>query len=136
MALVRVSGRLRKAGDRFFRAFGLTQAQFNVLMILRHESPEGCSQMELCRRLLVNGPDMSELARRMFRRGLLRREDHPRDERVWIIRLAPNGERLLDRVEPDYYRNIRKIMRTHSERQAVTLRNLLDRTERAIEEVA
>lgn len=136
LSLVRVSGLLRKAGDRFFRDHHLTQSQFNVLMILKHDAPQGLSQTELCRRLLVNPADVTGLVRRLLARGVVRRADHPTDERAWVVRLSDRGKALLARVEPPYYRTVEKVMGVHGERDCRALIALLERTERSIAEAA
>lgn len=129
---MKLAGVLRKAGDRFFRAYGLTQCQFNILMVLRHVTPSGCSQTELCRQLLVRGANMTGLMRRLEARGLLRREPDPRDERVWKVRISGKGRETLRRVEGAYYRKIDRIMQVHSEKDLDRLSEQLRRTQEAI----
>ena len=92
LSLIRISALLRKAGDGFFRNRDLTQCQFNILMVLKYEIPQGCSQTELCQRLLVKPADMSGLVRRMLRNNLVEREDDPKDQRAWRVRLTPPGK--------------------------------------------
>ena len=48
MDIVRLGGLLQKTGNEFFRGRGLTQAQFNTLMVLMYTRPMGCRQNELC----------------------------------------------------------------------------------------
>jgi DNA-binding MarR family transcriptional regulator len=132
LALVKLAGVLRKAGDRFFRGYGLTQSQFNILMVLRHTASEGCTQTELCRHLLVRGANMTGLVRRLEARGLIARDVDPADERVWIVRLTARGKRLLDRVEPEYYRRIDGVMGVHSEAELRRFSVQLERTREAL----
>ncbi len=110
LALVKLAGVLKKAGDRFFRSYDITQSQFNVLMVLKYQMPDGCTQTELCRRMLVKGANMTGLVRRLEARDLLVRDPDPEDERAWLVRISRKGRKLLQLVEPVYYRKIDHIM--------------------------
>ncbi len=132
MTLVSASEALRKAGNRFFERHELTQSQFNVLMVLKHDAPSGCSQSELCGRLLVNAADVSGLVRRMLARGLLSRADHPEDPRAWLVTLSDKGRRLLEQIEPSYYRQVKHAMGLLSPRQARLLSDLLQQVHQGI----
>ncbi len=130
--LVGVSEALRKAANRFFGSHGLTQTQFNVLMVLKHQTPDGCSQRELCRRLVVNAADISALVRRMLARGLIDRQDHPTDTRAWLVHLSAKGGQLLNRVEPLYYQQVEQAMRRLSPHQVSSFARLLDQVRQGI----
>ena len=116
LTLVRVAGLLRKAADRFFHEFGLTQSQFNVLMVLKNDAPRGCSQVDLSQRLLVKAANTTVLLRRMEARGWLVREPDPNDERARVVRITSKGRKLLARVEPLYRRKVAALMGGHSQR--------------------
>ncbi len=83
-------------------------------MVLAYPCDEGCTQAELCERLLVKGANMTSLVRRMERDGLIVRSAHPSDERAWWVTLSARGAELLTRVEPDYYRQVQRLMKVHS----------------------
>ena len=132
LSLIRISALLRKAGDGFFRNRDLTQCQFNILMVLKYEIPQGCSQADLCQRLLVKPADMSGLVRRMLRNNLVEREDDPKDQRAWRVRLTPRGKSLLNTIEPAYYQTIRRIMDVHPETHLRQISTLMERTHERI----
>ena len=60
---------LKKRADEFFRGFGLTDVQFNVMMLLQYQSgPEGgLSQAQLSDMMLVNRANVTSLIDRMER---------------------------------------------------------------------
>ena len=131
LALVRVAALLFKAGDRFFRPHGLTQVQFNVLMALKHGAPEGRTQTELGRHLVVKDANMSALVRRMLARGLIRRADDPADTRAWRVTLAPQGRDLLRVAGPGYGRALESLMGGCSPRDARRFADMLRQAEGA-----
>ncbi len=98
---------LTKEGDRLLRPFGLTDAQFNVLMLLRYQTIEGAvSQSELGRMLLVNRSNVTGLVDRMEQAGWVRRGSQAGDRRVNRIELTPLGRKLLARAEKAYFEAI------------------------------
>lgn len=132
MELVRTTMFLKKAGDHFFKQYGLTQSQFNVLMVLRYDAPRGCTQSELSRRMLVNRADMSGLVRRMRKRGLVEREEVPHDERAWAVKVSRRGGALLREVEPAYYQKVRRVMGGHADKENRAFAVFLQRTQEGI----
>lgn len=100
----------KKAGD-FFQPFGLTDVQFNLMMLLRYQSgPEGLNQAQLSKMMLVNRADITSLIDRMEKAGLVARTAAPGDRRYNIIKLTSRGERLLDKIEPLYAKEVKKVM--------------------------
>jgi DNA-binding MarR family transcriptional regulator len=134
LTLVRVAGLLRKAADRFFKDFGLTQSQFNVLMVLR-DSPQGCSQTNISHRLLVQAANTTVVLRRLEARGLLVREPDPNDDRARVVRMTPKGRKLLARVEPLYRRQVEALMSEHSPRALAQFVNRLEALQKATESI-
>jgi DNA-binding MarR family transcriptional regulator len=136
VALLKTSSLLLKTGDRFLHRYGITQCQFNILMVLKHEVPEGCSQAELCDHLLVKAANMTGMIRRLRRSGLVDRFDHPSDERARIVRLSKAGDAMLKRIEPEYYDIINKVMGVNTQRESKKFMTLLERTRLAIQQHA
>lgn len=110
---------IRKKADRFFRQFGISDVQFNVLNLLKYQAGEdgGLSQADLSRMLLVNRANITSLIDRMERDELVLRENDPEDRRTNIIRLTKKGRTLLEKIEEPYLEEIRKIMKPLSRKE-------------------
>ena len=106
------AAQLKKEAAEFFRPFGLTDVQFNVMMLLTHQSgaEEGLSQAQLSNMMLVNRANITSLIDRMERAKLVVRTSAPDDRRFNIVKLTANGKKLLAEVEPLYAKLVRKIM--------------------------
>ncbi|GIX49204.1 MAG: hypothetical protein KatS3mg131_3415 [Candidatus Tectimicrobiota bacterium] len=92
--LMRVSEQVLKAFNDFFRAHGLTAAQYNVLRIL--EGAEGpLPQQEIARRLLVSRANVTGLIDRLEARGLVERRACA-DRRVRMVHLTAQGLRFVE----------------------------------------
>ena len=106
------ASRLKKKADQFFAPFGLTDVQFNLMMLVKHQSgdEDGLSQAQLSSMMLVNRANITSLVDRMEKASLVERTDSPTDRRYNIVRLTAKGRKLLDEVEPLYAKEVRKVM--------------------------
>lgn len=75
----------------------LTSVQFGVLLCLGH-APDGLVQSELGAQLHLDKATVTELVRRMGRRGLVRVERDPDDGRRRIVSLTTEGGRTLQEL--------------------------------------
>ncbi len=110
LSLVRTSSLMQKLSDRFFSRFGLTDVQFNILMILKEHGSAGLSQQELSEHLIVTKSNVVGLIDRLERAGYVRRVAHPSDRRFNQIVLSPKGEKLESKVERSYFKEVDKMM--------------------------
>ena len=110
LSLVRTSSLMQKISDRFFSRFGLTDVQFNILMILKEYGREGLSQQELSEHLIVTKSNVVGLIDRLERSGYVRRKAHPTDRRFNQIVLTTKGEKLESRVEKVYFHEVDAMM--------------------------
>ena len=103
---------LRKKASEFLRPFGLTYVQFNLMMLLQHQSAhkEGLTQAQLSAMMLVNRANITSLIDRMEKAGLVARTSTPTDRRYNIIKLTGRGKKLLARIEPLYAEEVKRIM--------------------------
>ena len=120
---------LKKKADQFFAPFGLTDVQFNLMMLVRHQSSdeEGLSQARLSSMMLVNRANITSLVDRMEKGGMVERTDSPTDRRYYIVRLTAKGRKLLDEVEPLYAKEVRKVMAVLKDPDQKKLTAMLER---------
>lgn len=103
ICLLRASEALWNASRIFFAQWRLGPSQFNVLKIL-HDAPDGCTQAELSRALLVHRSNITGLLNRLEKRKLLERRDSKTDRRAYRVVLTAAGRRLVRRTLPHYHR--------------------------------
>lgn len=101
---------IRKWGSDFLRRFALTDVQFNLLMILKYQGQtEDLSQARLSETMLVNRANITGLVDRLEKAGLVRRTRDPHDRRTNRIVLTAKGKALIDKVDPLYGKEMRRI---------------------------
>ncbi len=100
--LLRTAETLWNASRIFFDRWDLSPSQFNILNLL-YEQPDGCTQIELSRQLIMHRSNVTGLVDRLEARGLLQRQDSQTDRRAFIVVLTPVGRKLIRKILPDYY---------------------------------
>lgn len=103
---------LRKKAGEFFHPFGITDVQFNLMMLLQHQSGrrEGLSQARLSEMMLVNRANITSLIDRMEKAELVVRTAVPDDRRYNIVKLTAHGKKLLAKVEPLYAEEVKRVI--------------------------
>lgn len=103
---------LKKFADQFFVPFGLTDVQFNMMMLLKYQpgDTEGLSQAQLSRMMLVNRANITSLVDRMEKAGFVQRTADAKDRRYNIIKLTGKGAKRLEEVVPLYAKEVKKVM--------------------------
>lgn len=102
LGLLRAAETIWNASRAFFAPWGLSPSQFNVLNLLR-DQPDGLSQSELSRALVMHRSNVTGLVDRLEAHGWAARREDATDRRAWRVVLTPAGERLLAEILPSYY---------------------------------
>ena len=103
---------LRKKAEQFLHPFGLTDVQFNLMMLLKYQSKpgQGLTQAQLSSMMLVNRANITALIDRMEKAGFVERTPSPSDRRTNIVKLTDFGEELIVKIEPLYAEEVNRIM--------------------------
>lgn len=96
--ILRTNDLIQNRFGKFFREYGLTSSQYNVLRILRGE---GCPMpsLEVAERMIQVVPAITGLVDRLEKQGFVKRERCQEDRRVVFIELTPEGKSLLDEMD-------------------------------------
>jgi DNA-binding MarR family transcriptional regulator len=118
--LLQTAETLWNASRVFFSRWELSPSQFNILNLL-HAQPEGCSQSELSRDLIMHRSNVTGLIDRLEKRGLVRRLNEPEDRRIYRVVLTAPGRKLVAQILPHYYQAAEKVWGDIPERRAARL---------------
>ncbi|MDD5011832.1 MAG: MarR family transcriptional regulator [Phycisphaerae bacterium] len=121
---------MKKRADGFFKALGLTDVQFNVMMLLHHQSgpDEGLSQAQLSEMMLVNRANITTLMDRMEKAGLVIRTNDSTDRRTNIVKMTAKGKKLFEKTEPLYAKLVVRIMTGFNHAELKKLIAVLEKT--------
>jgi DNA-binding MarR family transcriptional regulator len=122
--LVRTESLIITELSQRFRAYGLSVATFNVLMILEGAGQPLCPH-QIGERLLVTRGTVTGLLDSLEKQGLVRRTPHPGDRRMLLIELTPRAHALLQELLPQHFPAEVEMMSALSEPEKETLVLLL-----------
>ena len=135
MELLRTADTLWNASRVFFERWDLSPSQFNVLNLL-HLNPEGLSQTDLSRQLIMHRSNLTGLVDRLEKRGLVARREVAADRRAYSVVLTAAGNRLLREILPCYYEEAARVWRRLPARRAAELVADLQQVARSAQHVA
>lgn len=96
--LLQAANELTQGVAELLKPAGLTPTQYNVLRVLRGAGePLTCGEMG--DKLIARDPDVTRLADRLERSGLISRTRSDEDRRVVVTRITDKGKRLVDKLD-------------------------------------
>jgi DNA-binding MarR family transcriptional regulator len=98
LELLRTTDMLSRGLIRVLKTEELSATQYNVLRILRG-APEGLACGEIANRMITRDPDITRLLDRLEKRGLISRCREAKDRRTVMVRITPDGLKLLTRLD-------------------------------------
>ena len=111
LALVWTWQQLEATGRAFFPRYGITDVQFNLLMILWDYRDRPLRQHELAEILVVNRASAGGVIARVERAGWIERQVDPGDTRARLVRLTRAGIAKLEEVKGPYYKLLSRVFR-------------------------
>jgi MarR family 2-MHQ and catechol resistance regulon transcriptional repressor len=135
MELLRTADTLWNASRVFFERWDLSPSQFNVLNLL-HLNPDGLSQTDLSRQLIMHRSNLTGLVDRLEKRGLVARQEVAADRRAYSVVLTPAGTRLLREILPRYYEEAALVWDRLPAKRAAELIADLQQVARNVEQIA
>ncbi len=122
--LLRTASVIEATASDFFKGFGLSAAQYNVLRILRGAGAEGLGRNEIRERLISRMPDVTRLIDRLEAQGFVTRTRSTSDRRCVPTTLTPKALALLAEIDPrlgEAHRQWFAHLRAEELRQLITL---------------
>lgn len=109
----------------FFKSFGITPHQFNILRILKGQHPNTISATEIKSRMLDKNSDVSRLLDRMEQKELIVKKTCPSDKRASDVFITNEGLQLLKSIDTEQKKldNVLSL----SDEEASRLSDLLDK---------
>ncbi|MBL7858560.1 MAG: MarR family transcriptional regulator [Cyclobacteriaceae bacterium] len=110
----------------FFKPFGITPQQFNILRILKGQHPKSISATEVKSRMLDRNSDVSRMVDRLVAKKLISKSVCPSDKRASDILITQDGLELLKTI--DKHQNQLDHFLDLTENEAILISDLLDKS--------
>ena len=100
-AIVRAAESFKRAHFGFFRKYGLSFQQYNVLRLLGAYENGREKISDVSRMMHVPGANLTGIVKRLTKDGfIIKKFDHD-DERVTLLEITPKGKRALKHIEKE-----------------------------------
>jgi DNA-binding MarR family transcriptional regulator len=123
--------RFQELNREEFRPYDLSTSQYAILF---HSSTEGVALSKLCEEMLADNSNLTRLVDRLEARGLVRRAADPRDRRVTLVQLTPEGKALIDDLRPRHRAYVDQRMSHLSPSQLTALQEAMQTLYNALED--
>jgi len=125
LEIIKTAELLTRVGNTCVFDREISQARFNILIILKYEGEDGISQNEILQRMVSTKGNLSIHIANLERCGYIRRQASKEDMRRNVVRLTAKGRRVLDKLEPGYEGHIRAISEDLPANRAESLTEML-----------
>jgi DNA-binding MarR family transcriptional regulator len=92
-------GWLQNEQTRFFKKYGLSMQQYNVLRILRGQHPKAVMLNQITERMIDKMSNATRLVEKLKQKGLVTRETSSISRRQVDINITETGLALLDKID-------------------------------------
>ncbi|MBI3220003.1 MAG: MarR family transcriptional regulator [Bacteroidetes bacterium] len=118
---------LEDQNKNFFKEFGITNQQFNILRILRGQHPSKISGAEIKSRMIDKNSDVSRLLDRLIAKKLVIKSQCPNDKRAADVVITDQGLKILKKIDGKMDQTDVSILNLTNE-EATHLSDLLDKS--------
>ena len=125
---------LRTNANAHLKQYDMTLSQTRVLRLL-HESGESMQLKQLEQYFEVKHPTMLGILRRMESKGLIEITVNEQDKRSRDVTLLPKGEELCVRLRDHIRQNEVQLVSGFTPEEVETLRSMLERAQKNIEDL-
>jgi DNA-binding MarR family transcriptional regulator len=124
--LIYTANWLQNKHQVFFKGFGITGQQFNILRVLKGQHPQSISASAIKLRMLDQNSDVSRLLDRLEKKTLIVKKTCPNDKRASDVFITHQGLDLLKEIEKQQ-KEIDHVLALTPE-EATQLSDLLDKS--------
>jgi len=107
----------------FFKPYGISPQQFNILKILKG-AKEALKVQVIKDRMIERAPNATRLMDKLCAKKLIKRIPCPEDRRVVHIEITNRGLKLLETISKNFKEDL---LENLSEKEAIQLSDLLDK---------
>ncbi len=116
-----------KSFKTFFAPYGLTDAQFQILQILKKNNYQSISRQLLVERLDVTRANVTIILDRMEKNGYVKRTNSKTDKRTRGVTVASLGKQKLEKIEKKFSEKVALLFSNLSSKDRQTLTATLNK---------
>lgn len=125
--IYRITQLMLSREQAFFKDFGITQKQFNILRILRGTYPNSLALKDVGERMIDKSSDITRLTNRLVKKELITVYPNKIDKRYRDASLTKAGSNLLAQIDKIALEQMKTGIAQLTETECNILSNLLDK---------
>ncbi|MBI5252141.1 MAG: MarR family transcriptional regulator [Desulfomonile tiedjei] len=115
--IVMASEMFKKKSSAILRQYGLTFPHYNVLKYLTACKEGQDSVGNISKHMLVTGANVTGLAKRMQKAGLIERKNDKKDERLTVLQITPMALKTLDEIRNIQEQHVGEYLQVYAREQ-------------------
>lgn len=123
--LLKAGSEALRAFEKFLSKYNFSQAKFLILMILMRNPKKSLIPTEIARIMGVKKPTITGVIDGLLRENLVTREQDESDRRKIMIKISKKGIEQIEKILPEYFTHMNKIMDNFDEFQLNSMKDLL-----------
>lgn len=92
---------LESEEKKFLKKYAITLPQYNILRILRGQSPDCVSVVDIKKRIIDRSSDVSRLVERLRKQNYVSRFGSETDKRLVDVKITEKGLELLEKIQKE-----------------------------------
>jgi DNA-binding MarR family transcriptional regulator len=123
--IVLASELFKKKSSAILKQYGLTFPHYNVLKYLVVCENGRDTVGNVSKSMLVTGANVTGLAKRMEKAGLIERQNDKKDERLTMMQITPTGLKTLEAIRELQEKHVSEYLRNYSPDQKTEVLSVL-----------
>jgi DNA-binding MarR family transcriptional regulator len=134
LSVLVTSAEIERRMETHFARYGLSQARFMVLILLKRQPEQTATPAHLADLAAVTRATVTGLVDGLAQEGLVERAHRTDDRRSVSVRLTKKGLALLERILPDHYARLGAVMSRLTRTEKKQLATLLGKVREGLGE--
>ena len=122
---------LEKKASLFFADHGISEAQYNILIVLKLEA-RPLTQVEIGERLVISRAGITAVLDKLENKGYVVRKKVVSDRRVFHVEMTKQGKKIVDKVEPLYLEEVHELMSCFNKKECKQLSEFMIRLRKKV----
>lgn len=111
---------LNKESRKLFRKFKISEAQFNIMMLLKY-SRGPLKQKDIGNKILVDKSNITGLIDSLEKLNFIQRKSVEGDRRMYHIVFTKDGKFFIDKIDKIYEKKVNSIMSLINDKEAIEI---------------
>ena len=111
--------------QKSFSESGIEVTPIQVMLLFFLQQNNGLSLTQISQGLMLENPTVTGLIDRLEKLGYVKRSDHPKDRRIYLVHLTKRGDTIADKALPIVKKLNEEIKKGYSKKEVENFKKVL-----------